>query len=76
MMLVSIGMMFLMPKMMENLEPEERERMQKQMAAQQDPSKMLSNLWQDIAGAGAVEPPPPAPAAVTAANNKGGKRSK
>ncbi|KAI2501484.1 Protein of unknown function (DUF2012) [Fragilaria crotonensis] len=72
MMLVSIGMMFLMPKMMENLEPEERERMQKQMAAQQDPSKMLSNLWQDLSGAGAAEPA----AAVNAAKSKGGNRSK
>lgn len=72
MMLVSIGMMFLMPKMMENMEPEERERMQKQMAAQQDPSKMLSNLWQDLSGAGAAEPA----AAVTAAKSKGGNRSK
>jgi hypothetical protein len=71
MMLLSIGMMFLVPKMMENLEPEERERMQKQMAAQQDPSKMLSNLWQDLSGAGAVEP-----TAVAAANTKGGRKTK
>ena len=70
MMLVSIGMMFLMPKMMENLEPEERERMQKQMAAQQDPSKMLSNLWQDLSGAAAGEPTP------TAAVTKGGRKAK
>jgi ER membrane protein complex subunit 7 len=71
MMLLSIGMMFLMPKMMENLEPEERERMQKQMAAQQDPSKMLSNLWQDISGTAAIEPAAPA-----AATNKGGRQKK
>lgn len=55
MMLVSVGMMFLMPKMMENLEPEERERMQKQMQDQQDPTKMLSNLWNDMSGGNAAE---------------------
>ena len=55
MMLFSVGMMVLMPKMMENLDPEEREKMQKQMAAQQDPSKMLSNLWNDISGASPEE---------------------
>jgi hypothetical protein len=44
MMIVSFGMMFLMPKMMENLEPEERERMQKQMEMQKDPAKMFSSL--------------------------------
>lgn len=52
MMLFSVGMMFFMPKMMEGLEPEERERMQKQMASQQDPTKMLSNLWSDLQGGG------------------------
>ena len=69
MMMFSIVMMFLMPKLMENLEPEERERMQKQMAAQQDPSKMLSNLWQDLSG-GAAAAEPTAPAI------KGGKDKK
>jgi ER membrane protein complex subunit 7 len=44
MMIVSVGLMFLMPKMMENLEPEERERMQKQMEMQKDPAKMFSSL--------------------------------
>ena len=44
MIIVSVGMMALMPKMMENLEPEERERMQKQMEMQKDPSKMFSSL--------------------------------
>jgi ER membrane protein complex subunit 7 len=54
MMLVMVGMMFAMPKMMENLEPEERERMQRQMAAQQDPTKMLSSLWEDLSGTAAT----------------------
>lgn len=57
MMLVSVGLMFLMPKMMEGLEPEERERMQKQMQNQGDPSKMLSSMWNDLQGT----PEEPAP---------------
>jgi len=32
--------MVLMPKMMESLDPEQKEQMQKQMAMQQDPSKV------------------------------------
>ena len=45
MMVFSAGLMFLMPKMMEGLEPEERERMKRQMEMQQDPSKMLGQLF-------------------------------
>lgn len=45
MMLASIGLMFLMPKMMEGLEPEEKERMQRQMEMQKDPAKMLSSMF-------------------------------
>ena len=40
MMLLSVGGMVLMPKMMEGLDPEQKEQMQKQMAMQQDPSKV------------------------------------
>lgn len=47
-------LMFAMPKMMEGLEPEEKERMQKQMAMQNDPSKMLGQLF----GGGEPEPSP------------------
>ena len=50
MMAFSVGMMFLMPKMMENLEPEEKERMKQQMEMQKDPTKMLSQLWGDMTG--------------------------
>lgn len=50
MMIVSAGLMFIMPKMMENLEPEERERMKKQMEMQSDPTKMLSSMWADLTG--------------------------
>ena len=48
--LLCLGMMFLMPKMMEGLDPEEKERMKQQMEMQKDPSKMLSQLWGDISG--------------------------
>jgi hypothetical protein len=40
MMLVMGGMMFIMPKMMENLDPEQKEMMQRQMEMQKDPSKV------------------------------------
>mmetsp|Transcript_31211 Transcript_31211/g.61780 ORF Transcript_31211/g.61780 Transcript_31211/m.61780 type:complete len:255 (+) Transcript_31211:117-881(+) len=50
MMIFSAGMMFLLPKMMENMEPEDREMMQKQMAMQSDPTKMISNLWGELTG--------------------------
>jgi len=56
MMAFSAGMMFLMPKMMEGLDPEEKARMKEQMAMQQDPSKMLNNLFSGFTG----EEPEPA----------------
>lgn len=56
MMVMSAGLMFLMPKMMEGLDPEEKARMQQQMKNQQDPSKMMSQLWGDLTGA-QEEPP-------------------
>lgn len=40
MMIVSAGILVVMPKMMEGLDPEQKEQMQKQMAMQQDPSKV------------------------------------
>lgn len=54
MMAFSVGMMFLMPKMMEGLDPEEKERMKQQMEMQKDPTKMLSQLWGDISGENAA----------------------
>jgi hypothetical protein len=41
----SAVLMFVMPKMMEGLEPEEKEAMKKQMAMQQDPTKMLGQMF-------------------------------
>ena len=43
-------MTFVMPKMMEGLDPEEKAAMRKQMEAQKDPTKMLSNMWGEITG--------------------------
>ena len=50
MMLVSVGLMFMMPKMMEGLDPEEREQMKKQMEMQQNPSAMLGQIFGDLTG--------------------------
>jgi ER membrane protein complex subunit 7 len=50
MMALSAGMMFVLPKMMEGMEPEEKEQMKKQMEMQKDPTKMLGQLWGDITG--------------------------
>ena len=60
-MLVSVGMMVAMPYMMENLEPEERERMKKQMEMQKDPSKMFSQMLGDLTGANEEQALPPTP---------------
>lgn len=43
---------FFMPKMMDQLEPEEKERMKKQMAMQQDPTQMFGQLWGELTGGG------------------------
>jgi len=48
MMGVSVVMMLLTPKMMEGMEPEEKEKMKKQMEMQKDPAKMLSQLWGEM----------------------------
>jgi hypothetical protein len=56
MMLFSVGLMYVLPKMMENLEPEEQERMRAQMEMQKDPTKMLSQLF----GMGEEKPTKPA----------------
>lgn len=45
MMIFSVGLMYAMPKMMEGLEPEEQERMRKQMEMQKDPTKMIASLF-------------------------------
>jgi hypothetical protein len=44
-----------MPKMMEGLEPEDKERMKAQMEMQKDPTKMFGQLWGDMTGAGEEE---------------------
>eukprot|EP00569_Conticribra_weissflogii_P007909 CAMPEP_0171350336 /NCGR_PEP_ID=MMETSP0878-20121228/36161_1 /TAXON_ID=67004 /ORGANISM="Thalassiosira weissflogii, Strain CCMP1336" /LENGTH=253 /DNA_ID=CAMNT_0011855241 /DNA_START=8 /DNA_END=769 /DNA_ORIENTATION=- len=56
-MVATAGMMFWMPKMMEGLDPEQKEQMQRQMEMQQDPSKMLTQLWGDLTGTGEDDSP-------------------
>lgn len=55
MMVFSVGVMYFMPQMMEGLDPEEKARMKKQMEMQQDPSKMISSLWEGFSGQPAEE---------------------
>ena len=45
MMLFAGGMTFVMPKMMEGMDPEQRKEMEKQMANQQDPMKMMQSMF-------------------------------
>jgi len=45
------GMMFL-PKLMDNLDPEQQELMAKQMAMQKDPSAALSEMFKGLTGGG------------------------
>jgi len=71
MMLFSGVLMFLMPKMMENLDPEQKEQMQRQMEMQSDPSKMFSHLWGDLSGTGNSDAP-----AAAKKIGKGGKSTR
>lgn len=56
MMLLTVALMWYMPKLMEGMEPEERERMQKQMEMQQNPTKMLGELFGGTLGGVEQEP--------------------
>ena len=44
MMVVTAGMMLVMPKMMEGMDPEQKEQMQRQMEMQQDPTKVTYKI--------------------------------
>jgi len=57
MMAFSVGMMFVMPKMMEGLDPEEKAQMQRQMKAQSNPTQMIQDLLSGK-GLGGDEPDP------------------
>ncbi|KAL7553419.1 hypothetical protein ACHAWF_016701 [Thalassiosira exigua] len=74
MMIVSLGGMMLMPKMMEGLDPDQKEQMQRQMAMQQDPSKMLTQMFQDMTGTG--EEPEPQKVERKASSKAGGKTTR
>lgn len=56
MMLFSVGMMVLMPKMMEGLDPEEKARMRQQMEAQKDPTQMFSQMFGELTGSAEDQP--------------------
>lgn len=56
MMIFSGGLMFLMPKLMEGMDPEERAQMKKQMEAQQNPTQMFSQMLGDFTGNPAQDP--------------------
>ena len=48
--LPSFGFMCMIPKMIEMLDDEQKEQMQRQMETQSDPSKMLNQLWGKLSG--------------------------
>eukprot|EP00594_Rhizosolenia_setigera_P011580 CAMPEP_0178959178 /NCGR_PEP_ID=MMETSP0789-20121207/12122_1 /TAXON_ID=3005 /ORGANISM="Rhizosolenia setigera, Strain CCMP 1694" /LENGTH=67 /DNA_ID=CAMNT_0020642103 /DNA_START=539 /DNA_END=742 /DNA_ORIENTATION=- len=62
--------------MMENLDDDQKEQMQRQMEMQSDPSKMLSQLWGDIAGGGEQQSQQSAVAAKKGSNKGGGKNTR
>jgi ER membrane protein complex subunit 7 len=55
MMGVMVVMMYMMPKLMEDMNPEERAQMKKQMNMQQDPMKMLGELFSGGGGGSELE---------------------
>jgi ER membrane protein complex subunit 7 len=77
MMIVMVGMMYMMPKLMEDMNPEERAQMKKQMALQQDPVKMLGEMF---TGGVSSETATGAPAAIegggSGSKKKSGKKNK
>ena len=48
MMILTGGIMYMLPKMMEGMDPEERAMMQKQIQMQQNPTQMMSNLFSGV----------------------------
>jgi ER membrane protein complex subunit 7 len=66
MMVVTCGFMYFLPKMMENMDPEERAMMQKQMARQQNPQQMLGEFFGGFSATSSADDPQPPQAATTA----------
>jgi ER membrane protein complex subunit 7 len=75
MMVVTLGFMYFLPKMMENMDPEERALMQKQMARQQNPQQMLGELFGGFSGTNPTDDPRP-PAVAAPAEIKSSKPQK
>lgn len=48
----SAFMMFMMPKLMEGMDEEDKQRMKQQMELQKDPTKMFGQIWGDLTGSG------------------------
>ena len=48
MMILTGGVMYMLPKLMEGMDPEERAMMQKQIQMQQNPTQMMSNLFSGV----------------------------
>jgi len=56
MMLFSVVLMLMMPKMLENLDPEQQEQFKQRMQSNQgDPTKLLSQLWGDLSSSQEME---------------------
>jgi ER membrane protein complex subunit 7 len=58
MMVFSVGMMVVMPKLMEGLDPEEKARMKQQMENQKDPTQMFSQMFGELTGSAAADDAP------------------
>jgi ER membrane protein complex subunit 7 len=85
MMIFTGGIMYMLPKMMEGMDPEERAMMQKQIQMQQDPTKMMSSLFSggstndDLAGTtSAIRPlsTTTSPEGKSSSNHKQSKRNR
>jgi ER membrane protein complex subunit 7 len=79
MMIVMVGMMYMMPKLMEDMNPEERAQMKKQMALQQDPVKMLGEMFTGGGGGSSSETATGTTAAIeggSGSKKKSGKKNK
>ena len=77
MMIVTCGFMYFLPKIMENMDPEERALMQKQMARQQNPQQMLGELFGGLGSNNPVDDARSAPpAAAEIKSSKAQKKSR
>lgn len=76
MMIATLGFMYFLPKMLENMDPEERAMMQKQMARQQNPQQMLGELLGGFTTNPDEAPPQPTATAAEIKPSKAQKKKK